>query len=471
MENQNEKVDESKTNLQQNTQNSFTTVQSTTNAATETNNDNSNSASTSDAASNGLLPLRKTGSAGGKAAGSQSSSLNHHTEGSAGGPKEQHDRGMKATTKVNSEMNSVKKHTDGAKVPLNGSATPVNGKSAVKTKMSSSDKTTKTITDKGGTTSTRTSPPIATKRTSSASSPVSSRPGTPLEKIPRARAVNTPPINQLPPLPPIKPKSSPDTPSDQEHTLVVSQNSKEDLTNTPPGSEQSPQSPLNKEDTEKSTPLDPKYFKIKECRTNNSSNVSVAQRLTSNAKQNAINNSSNNGSNSSNNDSNNYSNNDSNITSNNNSNISSNNDNNNSSNIQIITEQSSKANSITSDGARPATSGDENSSKRDVSIPNSHGIYSSKDRDNISSSSIANRECEKSDIHPAPASSESSTNTPAPSERSTPAPTDQKKVSDLDPVMKSVYLGRCAYADLPPLTKKVVRIFVSSTFSGKLVKK
>ncbi len=40
---------------------------------------------------------------------------------------------------------------------------------------------------------------------------------------------------------------------------------------------------------------------------------------------------------------------------------------------------------------------------------------------------------------------------------------------ELDSVMKSVYLGRCAFTELPPLTKKVVRIFVSSTFSGRLL--
>ena len=462
METTNEKVDESKTSLPQNSQSGVTNGQSNTNGVTETNNGNSSSVSASDAGSKGLLPLRKTGSAGGKATDSQSSNSNHHTEGSTGGPKEKNDRGKKGTTEVNSEVNSVKKHTDRAKVPLNGSLTPVNGKSAVKTKVPSSDKTTKTITDKGGTTGARTSPAVATKRTSS---PVGSRPDTPLEKIPRARAVNAPPINQLPPLPPIKPKSPPDTPSDSEHTLVVSQNNKEDLTNTPPGSKQSPQSPSNTEDTEKSTPLDPKYFQIKECRNNNSSNVSVAQRLTSDAKQDAANNSSNNESKIS-------CNNDKNSSSNNGSN-NSNNDSNSSSNIQIITEQSSEGNTITSVGTKPAPSGDENSSNGELSktIPKSSGTDSTKDRDNISSSSIANRTREKPDSHAAPASNESSTNTPAPSERRTPAPTGEtNKVSDLDPVMKSVYLGRCAYADLPPLTKKVVRIFVSSTFSGKLVK-
>ena len=148
MENQNEKVDESKTNLQHNTQSGTTNGKSTTNGATETNNDNSGSASASDAGSNSLLPLRKTESAGSKATDWQSSSLNHHSEGSAGGPKEKNDKGKKGTTEVNSEMNSAKKHTDGAKVPLDGSGTPVNGKSAVKTKVSSSDKTTNTIRDK-----------------------------------------------------------------------------------------------------------------------------------------------------------------------------------------------------------------------------------------------------------------------------------------------------------------------------------
>ena len=63
------------------------------------------------------------------------------------------------------------------------------------------------------------------------------------------------------------------------------------------------------------------------------------------------------------------------------------------------------------------------------------------------------------------------TDTPSPSESSTPAPGDPRNDLDprmyLDPVMKSVYLGRCSYKDLPPLAKKVVRIFVSSTFSGK----
>ena len=445
MENQNEKVDESKTSLQQNTQGGVTTGQSTANGSAET--DNSNSGVT-DVGSNGLLPLRKTGSAGGKVTGSQSNSSNRHTEGSAGGPKEKNDRGKKGTTAVNNEVNSVKKHTDGAKVPLNGSVTPVNGKSAVKTKVPSSDKTAKIVTDKSGTTGGRTSSPVATKR---ASSPVGSRPGTPLEKIPRARTVNTPPINQLPPLPPIKPKSPPDTPSDSAHTHVVSQKSKEDLENTPPASKQSPESPPNREETEKSTPLDPKYFQIKECRNNSSSNVSVSQRLTSNVKQNAANNSSNNDSNSSsNNDSNN---------SNNDSNNSSNNDSNNRNDIKI-TEQSSEGNTIISDDTKPAPSGDENISN----------IELSKTDTSISKSSTPNVTCEKLDSHPTPASSESSTNTPAPSERSTPAPTGEtNKVSDLDPVMKSVYLGRCSYADLPLLTKKVVRIFVSSTFSGKLV--
>ena len=38
--------------------------------------------------------------------------------------------------------------------------------------------------------------------------------------------------------------------------------------------------------------------------------------------------------------------------------------------------------------------------------------------------------------------------------------------NQLDPVMKSVYLGRCSFRKLPPLTKKGIRIFVSSTFSG-----
>ncbi len=51
------------------------------------------------------------------------------------------------------------------------------------------------------------------------------------------------------------------------------------------------------------------------------------------------------------------------------------------------------------------------------------------------------------------------------------APSDQPrpKTYDLDPVMRKVYLGMCSYPDLPPLTKKVVRIFVSSTFSGNEV--
>ena len=105
----------------------------------------------------------------------------------------------------------------------------------MKTKVPPGDKTAKIVTNKSGTTGVKRSPPVATKR---ASSPVGSRPGTPLEKIPRARAVNTPPINQLPPLPPIKPKSPPDTQSDSEHNLIVSQNSKDELTNTPPGSKQ-----------------------------------------------------------------------------------------------------------------------------------------------------------------------------------------------------------------------------------------
>ena len=38
--------------------------------------------------------------------------------------------------------------------------------------------------------------------------------------------------------------------------------------------------------------------------------------------------------------------------------------------------------------------------------------------------------------------------------------------NELEPAMKDVYLGVCAFHDLPPLHKKVVRIFVSSTFSG-----
>jgi len=38
--------------------------------------------------------------------------------------------------------------------------------------------------------------------------------------------------------------------------------------------------------------------------------------------------------------------------------------------------------------------------------------------------------------------------------------------TDLDPVMKDIYLGVCGFKNLPPLHKKVVRIFVSSTFSG-----
>ena len=54
-----------------------------------------------------------------------------------------------------------------------------------------------------------------------------------------------------------------------------------------------------------------------------------------------------------------------------------------------------------------------------------------------------------------------------------PNPTDSKSgtptpnSNQLDPLMKSVYLGRCSFEKLPPLTKKVIRIFVSSTFSGK----
>ena len=76
MENQNEKIDESKTNLQQNTQNGFTNGQSTTNGVTETNNSNN----TSDAGSNGLPRPRRTGDRLIKATDSQSSSLNNHTE-------------------------------------------------------------------------------------------------------------------------------------------------------------------------------------------------------------------------------------------------------------------------------------------------------------------------------------------------------------------------------------------------------
>ncbi len=44
----------------------------------------------------------------------------------------------------------------------------------------------------------------------------------------------------------------------------------------------------------------------------------------------------------------------------------------------------------------------------------------------------------------------------------------KKRVSALDPVMRKVYLGTCPFHLLPPLAKKVVRIFVSSTFSGNV---
>ena len=225
METQNEKIEDSKTNLEHDTQSGSTYRRSTTNSVAETSG-NTSTASVSDAGSNGLLHLRKAGSAGGKATGSQSSSVSHHAESLAGGPGEK----SEATNAVKNEMNSAKKHTDAS----NDGKTNV--KSNVKTKFPPDDETTETITDKSRTTSARASPPVAMKR---APSPVGSRPGTPLDKIPRTLVVNTPPINQLSPLPPIKPNSPPEgkdalenTPSDSESTPIGSQNC-EDLTNTP----------------------------------------------------------------------------------------------------------------------------------------------------------------------------------------------------------------------------------------------
>lgn len=39
-------------------------------------------------------------------------------------------------------------------------------------------------------------------------------------------------------------------------------------------------------------------------------------------------------------------------------------------------------------------------------------------------------------------------------------------VTEMLPIPKSVLHGCCLFSDLPPVTKKCVRIFMSSTFSG-----
>ena len=39
----------------------------------------------------------------------------------------------------------------------------------------------------------------------------------------------------------------------------------------------------------------------------------------------------------------------------------------------------------------------------------------------------------------------------------------------INPEIEKVILGKCSFENLPPLPKKVVRIFISSTFTGKFI--